>query len=304
MATTPQLMRQVLLALLPGLAVLVSLQGSGVLLNLAWASLGALGGEALSLRLRQRPAWPALQDGSALVSAGLLAVCLPPLLPGHVPLLGGLFATVVVKQLYGGLGHNLFNPAMAGYAFLLLAFPLEMTRWPAMPLPFETSLHHSLTGTSLPWDTLSHATPLDQLKQSLRQAQVPNLSPPAPWLALAWLVGGLWLLGRGVIPWLLPLATLLGFGLAAGLGSLIHPAQADVGWHLQQGGILLAAFFIITDPVTAPAGRLAQGLYASGIGALAYLLRAQANAPEALAFAVLLGNALAPALELACRPRR
>lgn len=294
-------MRRVLLALLPSIGVLLWLQGLGVLLNLAWASFGALSGEALSLKLRQRPIRPALSDTSALVSAWLLALCLPPQLPAYIPLLGGLFAIIVAKQLYGGLGHNLFNPAMAGYAFVLLAFPLELTRWPTNPLPFGEALSYSLTGLGPNWDTLSHATPLDALKQALRQDQSQAFTLPTPWLAFAWLAGGLWLLGRGIIRWHLPFATLLGFGLAAGLGPSWLPGQASVIWHLSHGGIVLAAFFIVTDPVTAPTGRLAQWLYAGGIGALAYLLRAQAHAPESLAFAVLLGNAVAPALDRLCQ---
>ncbi len=292
-------MRQVLFALLPGIVLLTAQQGVGVLLNLAWASLGALLGEALSLKLRHRPILPTLQDNSALVTAWLLALCLPPQLPAYLPLLGALFAIVVAKQLYGGLGHNIFNPAMAGYVFLLLAFPLALTRWPETPLPPLEALNYSLTGI-LPapgWDALSHATPLDQLKQVLRQNLASSQELAFTWAVFGWLLGGIYLGWQGIIRARLTLLTLLGFGLAALGGALAEPQQASPLWHLSQGGIVFAAVFIVTDPVTAPSSLRAQTAYALGIGALAYLLRAHAAAPEALAFAVLLGNAVAPALE-------
>ena len=175
-------MRRVLLALTPGIVLHSALFGWGIFIQLFIASVAALGFEALMLRLRSRPIGPALGDYSALVTAWLLAICLPPMIPWWMMILGVGFAIVIAKHLYGGLGGNPFNPAMIAYAVLLISFPLEMTRWLApadlpssQTLPGFSDTLALIFGGSTPvsLDSISGATPLDHFKHS--QEMLPGL---------------------------------------------------------------------------------------------------------------------------------
>ena len=163
-----RVMALVLLALIPGVAAMVWYFGWGVLVNIGIATLAAVAAEATVLRLRGRPVLPALADLSAVVTAVLLAIALPPVLPWWLTVMGSVFAIVIVKQLYGGLGYNPFNPAMAGYVLLLVSFPVYMTQW----LPPVTLAEHPLglvdrlraiflhlPPPGLSWDADTSATP-------------------------------------------------------------------------------------------------------------------------------------------------
>lgn len=286
-----RIMQQVLLALIPAAAVHVWLFGPGLLVNAAIATTAALAAEALMLRLRGRPLLPELADGSAPVTAILLAFALPPVVPLWLPAFGAVFAIVFAKHLYGGLGYNPFNPAMVGYAMLLVSFPVEMTQWP------------------VPWDSVSGATPLDHLRTGIAAgATVPELATPPrfgyiagagwEWLSLAVLAGGLWLLHLRVIRIPIPLAVLGSVAVLATVFWLLDPLRfASPLVHLFSGATMLCAFFIATDPVTAattPRGRI---LYGLGIGALLWTLRTFGGYPDAVAFAVLLMNMAAPAID-------
>lgn len=295
-----RMMYQVLVALVPAYAVLVWLYGTGPLFNLAVAAVAALGAEAAMLVARRRPVAATLADGSALVTAALLAVALPPSLPWWLPAVGAVFAIVVAKQLFGGLGHNTFNPAMAGYVVLLVSFPVEMTRWPA-------------PSTLLGFDALSGATPLDTLRTGIERGvpveeliSGPLFSATAGWhwLALAVFAGGCWLLWLRVIRWPIPATVLAGVLAPALLFWLYDPTRfASPMFHLVGGATLLCAFFIATDPVSAattPRGRIVYGL---GIGVLVWVIRTFGGYPDAVAFAVLLMNMAAPALDHFLRPR-
>ena len=274
------IMVKVLVALVPAAAVHVWLFGPGLLVNCALATAAALVAEAAMLRARGKPLAPALYDFSAPVTAVLLAFALPPLVPWWLPVLGALFAIVVAKQLYGGIGFNPFNPAMAGYVVLLISFPVEMTRWPR------------------PFDGVTAATPLD------RANDVAVITGGWEWLSLAVLAGGLWLLWQRVIRWPIPAAVLGSLAALATVAWLADPAQFESPlFHLAGGATMLCAFFIATDPVTAattPRGRV---LYGIGIGALIWMLRSFGNYPDGVAFAVLLMNMAAPALDHFNRPR-
>ncbi len=293
------MMYQVLVALVPAYAVLVWLYGTGPLFNLAVAALAALAAEGAMLLARQRPVAATLADGSALVTAALLAIALPPTVPLWLPAVGAVFAIVVAKQLFGGLGHNTFNPAMAGYVVLLVSFPVEMTRWPA-------------PSTLLGLDALSGATPLDTLRTGIERGVPveellggPLFSAAAGWhwLALAVFAGGCWLLWLRVIRWPIPATVLAGALVPALLFWLYDPGRfASPAFHLVGGATLLCAFFIATDPVTAattPRGRIVYGL---GIGVLVWVIRTFGGYPDAVAFAVLLMNMAAPALDHFLRP--
>lgn len=311
-ADTGAVMRQVLLAALPGLAVLVWAFGGGVLLNVVWCMALALGLEAVSLKIRQRPVVFFLKDGSALVTGFLVGIAIPPGSPWWLSLTGLLFAIPVAKHLYGGLGSNPFNPAMVAYALLLVSFPADMSRWvnPEHTVDAGT-VWQGFLGHSQAYDSLTGATPLDLVRTSAREELPATGWFEAPmdlrgWAGvnLAFLLGGLYLLARRLITWHIPVAMLatlsllsLGFYLA---DSLHHPSPF---FHLLSGATMLGAFFIATDPVTAATSRPGQLVYGAGIGLLIFIIRSWGGYPDAVAFAVLLMNLAAPTIDHWIRPR-
>src|SRR5512147_684566 len=167
------IMLRVLLALIPAIAVYVWYFGPAILVSLTLASITALGTEAVMLKLRKRPLAPFLSDNSALLTAWLLALSIPPLAPWWLVVVGTAFAISVAKHLYGGLGSNPFNPAMIGYAILIISFPVQMTHWVAphglgqLELTLAQQLQY-IFGGQLPGgatlDAVTMATPLDTLK--------------------------------------------------------------------------------------------------------------------------------------------
>ena len=317
-------MLKVLLALLPGIVAYVWVYGSGILVTLAIASATALASEALMLRLRERPVMPFLLDGSALVTAWLLALALPPLAPWWLIVIGTLFAIIIAKQLYGGLGYNPFNPAMIGYAVLLISFPLPMSQWPApldlaqAHLSFADQLHY-IFGRALPdgvtLDAISSATPLDYLKTQLKLQHDVMQITQAPifgavgakggeLVVLAYLLGGLYLLQQRIITWHIPAAFL---GTLAAIAAVLHLADpghyAGPLLHLTSGAAMFCAFFIATDPVSGPTTPRAKLIFAAGIGVLTYVIRVFGGYPDGVAFAVLLMNICVPLLDAYTQPR-
>lgn len=315
------LMLEVQLALLPGLLVQTWFFGPGVLLQVLLAIGFGLAIEAACLRLRERPLAPFLGDGSTVLAATLFALCLPPLAPWWMAAIGMLAAIGLAKHAYGGLGGNLFNPAMVGYAVVLLSFPLQASQWPgavdAAGYGVAEALQVVLLGATpaAGWDALTAATPLDALRQlggqglTLAEMQAePRLLESGlgawGWIASAHAVGGLWLLARRRIPWQTP-AGLLGTVVLLSLlpwamDPDLHPSPL---WHLATGATVLGAFFIVTDPVSgcaSPRGRL---LFGAGVGLLLLAIRRWGAYPDALAFAVLLMNCAAPMLDRYTRPR-
>ena len=323
--TVRQVMAMVLGALLPGIAAHAWFFGPGVLVQIALATGFALALEAAMLRIRQRPLQPFIGDLSAVVTAVLFALCLPSLAPWWVALVGMIAAIVVAKHLYGGLGHNLFNPAMVGYAVVLIAFPLELSQWLAPGSPMsepradlgasvQAIFFGSLPGP-LTWDALAQATPLETLRAQASAGETLAEIRTNPlfgdfggrgweWVANFYGLGGLYLLYRRVIPWQVPVATLgsvivltVPFWM---LDADVHPFPLQ---HVFSGALVLAAFFIATDPVsgcTTPRGRLLFGL---GVGVITLAIRRWGGYPDGVAFAVLLMNAAAPWIDLHTRPR-
>lgn len=317
-------MALVLLALVPAIAAHVWFFGPGVLFQLALAITFALLLEAMMLRLRGRPLAPFLGDLSAPVTAALFALCIPPLAPWWIALIAMTAAIVFAKHLYGGLGYNLFNPAMVGYAVVLVCFPLELSRWLApeglggATLTLADTAQAVFTGRlppALGWDTIAQATPLDTLRQLSSQGLTLGeiRSDPAfghfggrgwEWIANFLALGGLLLLATRVIHWQVPAATLgttilltLPFWL---LDPDLHPFPLQ---HVFSGGLVMAAFFIATDPVsgcTTPRGRLAFG---AGVALLTLVIRRWGAYPDGVAFAVLLMNCAAPWIDAHTRPR-
>ncbi|MEN8718856.1 MAG: RnfABCDGE type electron transport complex subunit D [Oceanococcaceae bacterium] len=298
-------MRDVLLALIPGTLISIVLHGPGVAWNLALCMSTALVTEAVLLHLRGRPVQRHLGDLSGLLTAALLALSLPAWLPWWQPVLATMFALVIGKQLFGGLGYNPFNPAMLGYVVLLISVPVNMAMWPA---------HGGDAGT--PWSYLlgqvgvdsldgwTGATPLDTVRTGLAQQQtLTELTSGLDTthhalLALGWLLGGAYLLWRKVIPWRTPLAVLAGMAIPALIFHLVDPDRfAGIGFHWLYGATIFGALFIATDPVsgsTTPRGRLIFGL---GVGVLTWLIRTFGGYPDGFAFAILLMNIAVPLID-------
>lgn len=325
-APVPVIMRRVLYALAPAAACHIWFFGSGLIINFVVGGAAALAAEAAVLRLRQRAPGPALRDGSALVTAALIAFAIPPMAPWWIPATGCVAAIVVAKQLYGGLGKNLFNPAMVGYVILLLSFPVEMTQWvpPRMGdidyqhLGFLAQLRYSFSGAlppDLTIDALTRATPLDLVKEGLRSSLTmgevrTNLLFGSvggrgwEWIGNFIALGGLYLLYAGIVRWHIPMALLLGLLGPATIFHLIDTSQyPSPAFHLFSGATLLGAFFIATDPVSAAAGARGRLIFGVGIGLLTFAIRTWGGYPDGIAFAVLLMNAAVPLIDRYTRPR-
>jgi Na+-translocating ferredoxin:NAD+ oxidoreductase subunit D len=286
----------------------------------------ALLGEALSLRLMDRPAKPFLLDGSAALTGWLLALSLPPWAPWWIGFLGGMFATMLSKQVFGGLGQNLFNPAMVARVALLISFPVQMTSWIA-PLPLDaaaapgplTALLITFKGLPPTLDAVSSASLLGfaktEMSRGIDLVQSLTHAPALSWLGTrpgslgetaGWLIaaGGVAMIALRIITWHIPVAMLLGIAVPAFILHAIDPARyLDVATHLFSGAAMLGAFFIATDYVTSPNTPRGQLLFGAGCGLLTYVIRTWAGYPEGVAFAVLLMNALTPIIDSYIKPR-
>lgn len=319
-----EIMRQVLYALIPGIAVYVYFFGLGIVVNILLTSITALSCEALMLWLRNRPLRPSLTDNSALVTAWLLALALPPFTPWWMAVLGTAFGIIFAKHLYGGLGYNPFNPAVVGYVMLLISFPVEMTRWPALA---SLSGHYPgildsfsiiFTGqptSGLTLDALSGATPLDTMKTQLRHFYTVHEIKQNPlfgdfgakgweWIGNAFLLGGCWLIYKRVISWHIPMAVLGSLFIISGFFFLIDPdIHPSPLFYIFSGASIVGAFFIATDPVTAATSNKGRLFYGAGIGILIYVIRTWGGYPDAVAFAVLLMNMVVPIIDYYTQPR-
>ena len=318
---TAWVMRQVLLALVPGLAALTWFFGWGHLVNVAIAALVALGAEAAALALRKTPLLPALRDSSVLVTAVLLGAALPPYCPWWVTVSGTAFAVLIGKHAYGGIGYNPFNPAMVGYVVLLISFPLEMTQWLAprgLGAQTPPGLWQSLAligGGGGGWDGMTMATPMDLFKQR-GELQVSELWAANPqfgrwggrgweWVNLMFASGGLYLLGRRVFSWHAPVGMLAALIVLSAM--FYHSGGSDSTgsplMHLFTGATMMGAFFIVTDPVSGSASNMGRLYCGIGVGALVFILRSFSNYPDGVAFAVLLMNFSAPLIDHYVQPR-
>ena len=317
-----RLMIQVIIALLPGTLAYAWYFGPGVLINIVLAVVFALLFEAAALKLRARPVMPHLGDFSAVVAAWLFALCLPMHVPWWLVLVGIAFTMIAGKHVYGGLGFNPFNPAMVGYVALLISFPREMTTWylpvsvSGETLSLGESLAYSFGGADIQqWDALSSATPLDQVKTGVGQQLPISEIRQSPvfghyggagweWISLAWFIGGLWLLATRTIRWHIPVALFAGVLAMASIFYLVDPqSYASPLFHLLSGAVVIGAFFIATDPVTAATTDLGRIVYGLMIGCLIYVIRAWGGYPDGVAFAVLLANMCVPFIDYYTQPR-
>ena len=318
------IMLKVLLALVPGIAAYAWVFGGGILVTIALATATALAAEAVMLKIRRRPIAPFLSDYSAVITAWLLALSIPPLAPWWLIIVGTLFAIVVAKQLYGGLGYNPFNPAMIGYAVLLISFPAIMTKWPAAlelaqtQLSFADQLHYIFRGflpQSVQMDAVTSATPLDYLKTQLTLKHHIASITQAPifgafgakggeYVTIAYLLGGLYLWQQKIISWHLPMAFIGALVLISGVFWLVNPAHfASPIFHLFSGASMLCAFFIITDPISGPTTPKGKLYFAAGVGVITYLVRVYGGYPDGVAFAVIFMNICVPLIDAHTQPR-
>lgn len=321
-----ELMGQVMLALVPATLAGIVFFGWPALWLFLVTLASALLCEALCLKLAGKAAAPRLRDGSALLTGWLLAMTLPPWAPWWIGVVGAVLAIGVGKQVYGGLGQNLFNPAMLARVALLISFPLEMTAW-IEPTPwfgasspgFADSL--AITFAAGVPDGHAGATAIGGIKTEFTQGRMPADTLPQyfgvlrgliGWhggslgetSSLALLCGGLWLIRRRVIAWHIPLAVLGAVALLATLTHLADPARYPGPlFHLFSGALMLTAFFIATDYVTSPNNPVGQWVFGLGCGSLIFVIRTWGGYPEGAGFAVLLMNAATPLIDHYLPPR-
>ena len=323
-STVGGVMRQVLYALLPGIAAHVWFFGPGILVQLVLAAGFAVLFEAALLRIRGRPLRLFLEDYSAVVTAVLFALCIPPLAPWWIAFTGMFFAIVIAKHLYGGLGNNPFNPAMVGYVAVLISFPQAMTSW--LPPLAIASAPPDLAGTlyaiftalppaGLDWDALTGATPLDTIRTAVASGQMISEARSGAqfgdfgglgweWIANWYAVGGLYLLWRRIITWHVPAAMIGSVVLLGTLAWLTDPgANPAPLQHVFSGALVIGAFFIATDPVSGCTSNRGRIVFGIGVGVLTLVIRRWGSYPDGVAFAVLLMNMAAPLIDRFTKPR-
>lgn len=290
--------------------------------------LSCLGFEALSLKMMGRQRIRAtLFDGSALLTGWLLAMTLPPWAPWWVAVVGGFIAIVIGKQVFGGVGQNVYNPAMVARVALLVSFPVPLTQW-VLPLSMATvggpDFIHGLQiflGNQLTPDAMASASLLGHTKTEMSRgidllhSLTGEHAPALSWVgsragslgesaSLLILGGGLYLLACGIITWHTPVAVIAGIAIPAAIGHSIDPAHyLSVPAHLLSGAAMLGAFFIATDYVTSPNTGTGQVVFGLGVGFLTWVIRTWGGYPEGMAFAVLLMNSLTPVIDRFIKPR-
>ena len=247
-------------------------------------------------------------DGSAILTGILLAFNMPSNIQPWIIVVGALFAIGIVKMTFGGLGCNLFNPALAGRAFLLISFPVDMTTWPTPGQGFGTYL-----------DAETGATPLSIMKAAFKSGN-PDMLKDLPSFqdmllgntggclgevcAAALILGFIILLVKKVITWHIPVSILLTVVVFSGLLNLANPVYANPLAELMSGGLLLGAIFMATDYVTSPMSKNGQLIYGVAIGALTVIIRAYGAYPEGMSFAILIMNAFVPLINNKFKPKR
>jgi electron transport complex protein RnfD len=308
--STQRVMLDVIIGLVPAMAAAVwffRLQAALVILTCVTACMAS---EWICNVIRKKE--NSLWDLSAVVTGLILAFSLPAAAPLWMCVLGSVFAIVICKMLFGGLGANIFNPAMAARAFLTASFGALMTTW-TVPATIDAPIRQITAANTA---ATSQATPLAWAKMAVKgQADVEE----ANWMvknafwgnvggclgetsSFALLLGGVYLLIRRTIPFHLPAAVLSAAFIFAGIFYMVNPDKYAVPWlHLFGGGMLIGAFFIATDPVTAPLSTKGMWIFGVGVGALIMLIRFIGEYPEGVMYAVLIMNAVSPLIDRACK---
>lgn len=328
---TGAVMRIVCYAAIPGILAQCFFFGWGVLVQLALGIISALVAEAIVLGIRKKNIERTLADYSAVLTALLLAVSIPPLAPWWIIVIGTMFSIIIVKQLYGGLGFNMFNPAMVGYVMLLISFPVQMTTWlpPQSLVENSTSLldaasviftnftteGYSISQLQVDIDGVSMATPLDQVKTAIISGQTYSESLFSPimngawglgwaWVTMAFLIGGVAMIRLNIITWHIPGSMIASVFIFSLFFYAISPDQYPSPlFHLINGSVIFGAFFIATDPVSASTTPLGRVIFGAFIGFWIVVIRLFGSYPDAIAFAVIIMNMAVPLIDYYTQPR-
>jgi electron transport complex protein RnfD len=306
--SVPKLMYGVIISLLPALAVSVWFFGIGMLIVCLVSVASCILFEYLIQRYMMKIK-PTHLDGSALLTGLLLAFCLPSNIPFWIVMIGALAAVGIGKMTFGGLGNNIFNPALVGRVFLFISFPVAMTAWPE---PGQW-MHYT--------DAVTGATPLGLMKEGLASKTVGEIMPEVPSFlnlllgktmgsagevsALALLLGMLYMMYKKIISWHIPLTILGTVAIFTGILWLANPDRfADPLFHLLSGGLMLGAIYMATDYVTSPMTHRGMIVYGVGIGIVTVLIRVFGAYPEGVQFAILIFNGFTPLINKFVKPKR
>jgi electron transport complex protein RnfD len=304
-------MVDVIIALLPAVGFAVYYFRHHAYILISACVISAAVTEWLCNKIRKKT--NSLDDFSAVLTGLILALSVPPTLPVWAAVIGSAFAVAIGKMVFGGLGANIFNPAMAGRAFLTASFGMLMTTW-TVPATINKAMPKIAADNKV--SVITQATPLAWSKQAIKtkqQAGLVNQQIKSAFTGriggclgetstLALLIGGLYLLIRGTISFHIPLAVLISASLFAAVANLINPqAYITPLTHLTTGGMLLCAFFIATDPVTAPLTKRGMWIFGIGVGTITMLIRIVGEYPEGVMYSVLLMNAVTPLIDRFCR---
>ncbi len=308
--TSKKLMYDVFIALIPAFLVSLYLFGLSALIMTSVAVISCIAFEYLIQKYLLKTTIT-VGDGSALLTGILLAFNLPSSLPLWMVIIGSLVAIGIAKMSFGGLGFNIFNPALVGRVFLLVSFPVQMTSWPT-PVENNTSLFDAVTGeTTLgiikeglmygeTMSTLSEKIPtILELLLGITSGSAGEMS------ALALILGGLYLLIKKVITWHIPVTILVTMALFTGIFWLVDPEHyANPLIHVLSGGAILGAFYMATDLVTSPMTKKGMVIFAIGIAVITVVIRLYGAYPEGISFAILIMNAFVPLINTYFKPRR
>ncbi len=308
--STSRLMFNVVLALMPALAVSLYYFGVGALIVSLLSVASCVIFEYLIQKFLMKGN-PTITDGSAIVTGLLLAFNVPSNLPWYIVVIGSLVAIGVAKMSFGGLGSNPFNPALVGRVFMLISFPVQMTSW---PLPVASRLQYL--------DAVTGPTPLAILKEGLKNGEtISQMGDKIPShmqmfmglmggslgeiAAFALLIGFAWLLFTKVITWHIPVSIFTTIAVFTGILWMINPeTNADPIFHLLTGGVMIGAIFMATDYVTSPMNPVGMWIFGIGIGLLTVIIRVWGAYPEGVSFAILIMNAFVPLLNKYVKPKR
>ena len=312
--TVSRIMWTVVACLMPPLILSVFVFGFQTLIITAVSVASCLATEAIAQTLLGRPV--TIKDGSAVITGLLLAYVIPPGVPLWMPVFGAVMAIFVTKIIMGGLGFNIFNPALIGRAFLVATYPVAMTTAWLAPIRNADIFRYMGAGV----DAVSSATPLYVLKHYGMTAMLEQFGSRASVYtdfligfrpgcigetsALLLLIGGLYLIYRGYIRWHIPVSTIATVALLTWIFGGEELFTGDPLLAVISGGVVLGAFFMATDYVTSPIQRSGQVVFGIGVGALTVLIRLKGGYPEGVCYAILLMNPLTPALDQWFKPKR
>ena len=298
----------VLIALIPAFIVSLFFFGLGALLVTAVSVAACVFFEWSITKWILKREEVTIGDGSALITGVLLAFNLPSNLPIWIIILGALFAIGVSKMSFGGLGNNLFNPALAGRVFLLLSFPVQMTTWPEVgQLAAYTDATTGATPLAIMKGVITNAPgfSMDQLPSIGNLLLGNNGGSLGEIGAVALLLGLAYMLWRRIITWHIPVSILVTVFVFSGIMHYVNPeVYASPFVHLLTGGLLLGANFMATDYVTSPMTNKGMLIYGVAIGALTVIIRLFGAYPEGVSFAILIMNAFTPLINMYCKPKR